>query len=275
MSLNQCTIAIFLCLFTSDLWPFGLSINGTAPGREDVRFESSRLLQQTALKKLGIQKNEMNSNALQFFMSLTLMCCATAELPCNTSVGIENGDLPRHSYIASSFKPGHFAYLGRLNNKIRKINETKRVWGAWCADDSNKNQFIQVDLLKVRNVTGIATQGYLYGSVTSYKIMYSVNAKQWVDYVDNTTMKSKIFTANVDETKDSIVRHKLNHLLEAKYIRFNPITWDKMICMRIDVYACEIPTVKPTTQSATTEPARGGPTKVIPHTKNWNSQQCR
>lgn len=78
MSLNQCTIAIFLCLFTSDLWPFGLSINGTAPGREDVRFESSRLLQQTALKKLGIQKNEMNSNALQFFMSLTLMCCATA-----------------------------------------------------------------------------------------------------------------------------------------------------------------------------------------------------
>ena len=44
----------------------------------------------------------------------------------------------------------------------------------------------------MRNVTGIATQGYLYGSVTSYKIMYSVNAKQWVDYVDNTTMKSKV-----------------------------------------------------------------------------------
>lgn len=75
------------------------------------------------------------------------------ELPCNTSVGIENGDLPRHSYIASSFKPGHFAYLGRLNNKIRKINETKRVWGAWCADDSNKNQFIQV----VRNILNILT----------------------------------------------------------------------------------------------------------------------
>ena len=78
MSLHQCTFAIFLCLFTSDLWPFGLSINTTAPGREDVRFQSSMLLQQTALKKLGIQKNEMNSVTLKFFMSLAFMCCATA-----------------------------------------------------------------------------------------------------------------------------------------------------------------------------------------------------
>lgn len=78
MPLHQCTFAIFLCLFTSDLWPFGLSINTTAPGQEDVRFESSMLLQQTALKKLGVQENEMNSITLKFFMSMAFMCCTTA-----------------------------------------------------------------------------------------------------------------------------------------------------------------------------------------------------
>ncbi|CAB4005089.1 Hypothetical predicted protein [Paramuricea clavata] len=251
MSLHQCTFAIFLCLFTSDLWPFGLSINTTAAGREDVRFQSSMLLQQTALKKLGVQKNEMNSITLKFFMSLAFMCCATADVPCNSSVGIESGDLPNHAFLASSYKSGHFAYHGRLNNRIRKINETKRIWGAWCADDADKNQYIQVDLQTVRNVSGLATQGYVYGSVTSYQIMYSVNGKQWFQYKDNSTMKSKIFLGNVNTSKkDNIVRHKLSQLLEARYIRFNPLTWTEqgVICMRVDVYACELPKVElPTT----------------------------
>lgn len=66
------------------------------------------------------------------------------DVPCNSSVGIESGDLPNHAFLASSYKSGHFAYHGRLNNRIRKINETKRIWGAWCADDADKNQYIQV-----------------------------------------------------------------------------------------------------------------------------------
>jgi hypothetical protein len=59
-------------------------------------------------------------------------------------VGIESGDLPNQSFRASSYKTGHYAYLGRLNNRIRKINETKRIWGAWCSEDINTNQYIQV-----------------------------------------------------------------------------------------------------------------------------------
>lgn len=66
------------------------------------------------------------------------------DVPCNSSVGVESGDLPDRSFLASSYKSGHFPHLGRLNNRIRKINETKRIWGAWCADEMNKNQYIQV-----------------------------------------------------------------------------------------------------------------------------------
>ena len=58
---------------------------------------------------------------------------------------------------------------------------------------------------------------------------------------------------NADKTKkDNIVRHKLNHLLEARYIRFNPLTWSQVICMRVDVYACEVPMIElPTTLPTT------------------------
>lgn len=74
---------------------------------------------------------------LQFIVIIT-------DVPCNSSVGIESGDLPNESFHASSNKSGHYPYLGRLNNRIRTINETKRIWGAWCAEDLNKNQYIQV-----------------------------------------------------------------------------------------------------------------------------------
>lgn len=55
--------------------------------------------------------------------------------------------------------------------------------------------------------------------------------------------------------KDNIVRQKLHRQLEARYIRFNPLTWTQVICMRVDVYACELPKVElpttlPTTQGA-------------------------
>ena len=56
----------------------------------------------------------------------------------------------------------------------------------------------QVDLKTVRNVTGLATQGYVYGSVTSYQIMYSVNGRQWSAYKDNSTTKSKVCTTAVE-----------------------------------------------------------------------------
>ena len=46
-------------------------------------------------------------------------------------------------------------------------------------------------------MTGLATQGYFFGSVTSYQIMYSVNGRQWSAYKDNSTTKSKV-CARVD-----------------------------------------------------------------------------
>jgi hypothetical protein len=59
---------------------------------------------------------------------------------------------------------------------------------------------------------------------------------------------------NVDKSKkDNIVRHKLNHLLEARYIRFNPLTWNLLICMRVDVYACEMPKIELPTTLPTTQ----------------------
>ena len=70
------------------------------------------------------------------------------DLQCKSSVGMENGEIPHRSIDASSTRNSHYPYLGRLNNQIQRLNETKAVWGAWCAEDSNTNQYIQVYINK-------------------------------------------------------------------------------------------------------------------------------
>lgn len=228
--------------------------------QEDVPFARFVLLRRRAFKKFRGAKIEMNSIVFKVVVVLAALCCATADFQCNSSVGLESKEVPDRLIDASSYRRGHYAYLGRLNNEVRKINETKTVWGAWCSRTPNRNQYIQVDLEHVRNVTGVATQGYDYGAAVSlYKIMYSINGKQWFNYKENNT--DKIFKGNQD--RDTIVQHEFNRRLAARFIRFNPWAWQGMICMRVEIYACIVPRTKVTTTVATTTESPTTKKKVI------------
>ena len=58
------------------------------------------------------------------------------------------------------FIPGRWDF-GPHNARLYKEDDRlrKRV-GAWCADDKNKESWLQVDLGKIKFVTAVATQGY-------------------------------------------------------------------------------------------------------------------
>ena len=45
------------------------------------------------------------------------------------------------------------------------------------------------------------------------------------------------FTANMDA--DSIVYHRLNPSIMARYIRFRPVNWNNHISMRVEVFGCK------------------------------------
>ena len=45
------------------------------------------------------------------------------------------------------------------------------------------------------------------------------------------------FVGNADQ--DTVVYHKLNHAIRARYIRFRPTAWHNHISMRVELYGCK------------------------------------
>ncbi len=86
----------------------------------------------------------------------------------------------------SSVRRTAYGWQARLRQNIPS-------WGAWCANTSggsetkrNYDQYIQIDLLKLTKITGIATQGREYNGgieyVKDYKISYSNDSLNWTFY---------------------------------------------------------------------------------------------
>ena len=95
---------------------------------------------------------------------------------CSQALGLESGKVRDSQLSASSHFPNSFSPLeGRLNNKK-----------AWCTYLSD--QYLQIDLLEVRHVSALATQGYkesLSNYVKTYEIRYSYDGVKWFDYEDD------------------------------------------------------------------------------------------
>ena len=74
-----------------------------------------------------------------------------------------------------------------------RLRQNISVWGTWCANvsggkntESNYDQYIQIDLLNLTKITGIATQGraFIAGTekVKDYKLAYKKDGGEWHFY---------------------------------------------------------------------------------------------
>ena len=74
-----------------------------------------------------------------------------------------------------------------------RLNQSVPQWGAWCPDitggkinEKNYDQYIQIDLLNLTKITGIATQGREYFNgrehAKDYKISYKIDGGVWNFY---------------------------------------------------------------------------------------------
>lgn len=122
----------------------------------------------------------------KLFLALSLsislwVCIATAHSHnCDNQLvsGLPQPAFHSSSALSSSHSPG-FAKLNRRDGA-----------GGWSPLDSNKYQWLQIDLGERTEITAIATQGR-YGSsdwVTSYVLMFSDTERNWKQYrqEDNT-----------------------------------------------------------------------------------------
>ena len=106
--------------------------------------------------------------------------------------------------------------------------------GVWVPSDSDGEPYIQADLIAIRQVFGVTTQGSpdLNDWVESYSISYSTDGTTW-------TSISTVFSANSDP--DTKVTNTLpDGGIAARYIRLHPIGSNTVYkSLRWDVIGCE------------------------------------
>lgn len=143
-----------------------------------------------------------------------------APKPCYEALGVQTGGLDDEDISASS--------------KLENFTATD----AWCPTDNDENQYIQVDLGEKTKLTRIATQGSLDHPdkhVKTFAVLYSMDGKKFQTYKANGT--EEIFDGNVDSF--TVHHNNLKSPIIARYVRVNPRTWEKGICLRVELYGCD------------------------------------
>ncbi|XP_032218392.2 venom prothrombin activator omicarin-C non-catalytic subunit isoform X2 [Nematostella vectensis] len=185
--------------------------------------------------------------------------------PCKGALGMQSGEIRDWQITASSFKNVWFLpSSGRLHNQYSSL-----TFGAWCAQDRDLYQYLQIDFVTQVNLVAIATQGmgFVDGNwVESYMLSYSCEDDTWYSYeVDGRT---KVFKANSDS--DSVMREDLPYYVVARRVRIHPLSWNAIgsICMRIELFGCN--TTKECTANGRTSTTRPQQPITLPATDaNW------
>ncbi|XP_078684495.1 uncharacterized protein LOC144917975 [Branchiostoma floridae x Branchiostoma belcheri] len=134
-----------------------------------------------------------------------------------------------------------------------------RLYGndSWYPDKSATTEWIQIDLLEVKNIAGIQTQGHQRSNTTyfvsSFKVQSSNKATDdWTTYENSTYPKEDaIFDGNTDA--DTVEENLLDPPILARYIRVIPWTWSPNgVSLRLELLGCEQEhTITTTTTEAT------------------------
>ncbi|XP_059002855.1 coagulation factor V [Mustela lutreola] len=158
---------------------------------------------------------------------------------CSAPLGMENGKIENKQITASSFKK---SWWGDYWEPFRaRLNAQGRV-NAWQAKANNHQQWLQIDLLKIKKITAIVTQGCKSLSsemyVKSYSIQYSDQGMEWKPYRQGSSMVAKIFEGN--NNIKGHVKNSFNPPIMSRFIRIIPKTWNQSIALRLELFGCDI-----------------------------------
>uniref|UniRef100_A0A8C5B5R3 Neuropilin n=1 Tax=Gadus morhua TaxID=8049 RepID=A0A8C5B5R3_GADMO len=153
---------------------------------------------------------------------------------CSNPFGMESGRITDDQITASSsfYDDRWLPRQARLNNEDN----------GWTPVEDNNKEYIQVDLLVLKVLTGIATQGAVSKEtqktyyVTTFKLEVSTNGEDWMVYRHG--KNHKVFHANSDPTE--VVLNRIPQPVLARYVRIRPQAWKNGIALRFEVYGCQI-----------------------------------
>ncbi|XP_078118780.1 coagulation factor V [Sander vitreus] len=157
---------------------------------------------------------------------------------CSVPLGMESRLIEDHQITASSTATSW--YSGPWRPSLARLN-TQGTINAWQAKHGNMNQWLQVELTKIKKITGIMTQGAkslgkeMY--VMSYALQYSTNGIKWNQYTDDESIPSKTFLGNTNNNDH--VKNYIYPPIFSRFVRIIPISWMNSITMRIELLGCD------------------------------------
>uniref|UniRef100_G1PBL7 Coagulation factor V n=1 Tax=Myotis lucifugus TaxID=59463 RepID=G1PBL7_MYOLU len=158
---------------------------------------------------------------------------------CSTPLGMESGKIEDAQITASSFKKSWWRDYWEPSRA--RLNAQGRV-NAWQAKANNNKQWLQIDLLKIKKITAIVTQGCKSLSsemyVRSYAVHYSDQGVEWKPYRQKSSMVDKIFEGN--SNIKGHVKNFFNPPIISRFIRIIPKTWNQSIALRLELFGCDI-----------------------------------
>ncbi|XP_068755299.1 uncharacterized protein [Montipora capricornis] len=152
------------------------------------------------------------------------------ELPgCSEPLGMKSERINDYQITASS------SYEESQPSRARETED------AWCAKTIDQDQYLQVDFLLKTRVTrvGIMRRKTKDHWVTKYSLQYSNDDTTWFNYTENGHVK--VFKGPQTASDTDIIIHYLRHPIEANSVRVLPLAWVQLICLRLELYGCDIP----------------------------------
>ncbi|XP_067018848.1 EGF-like repeat and discoidin I-like domain-containing protein 3 [Acropora muricata] len=149
-----------------------------------------------------------------------------------TALGMESGAINDSRISASSsFDIYHGPPRARLHTM-----KTSSGKGAWSSKIADAHQWIQVDLVELKNVTYIATQGRngVNQYVTMYKLEESSDGVNFTSYKMQGDSSATVFAGNSD--RDTVIFHRLAPPITARFIRLRPTAWRNFVSLRMELY---------------------------------------
>uniref|UniRef100_A0A7N6FFQ8 Discoidin, CUB and LCCL domain containing 2 n=1 Tax=Anabas testudineus TaxID=64144 RepID=A0A7N6FFQ8_ANATE len=177
---------------------------------------------------------------------------------CYGTLGLESGGVGDTQLSASS--------VWEWNSEWSAAGARLKKTGLpWVPSQSDVKQWLQIDLKREKRITGILTTGstlreYQY-YVSTYRVLYSNDGKQWYIYREANSTQDKIFQGNVNYLHE--VRNNFIPPIEARFVRINPTSWQQRIALKLELLGCQITSGEMFPPSRHTPPPDG--TKRPPH----------
>ncbi|KAF5285691.1 hypothetical protein FQR65_LT13076 [Abscondita terminalis] len=203
---------------------------------------------------------------------VTLTTTYTPPILCSDPLGITNGLMADQQItVSSETPPAHTKKMIRFDNQA-----------GWQPYTSSPSEWIQIDFLEPRNLTGLVTNGGSDGWISAYYIKYSHNGIDWNTIV-NDDKQDKLFLGNFD--KESSHTNTFGMAIQARYLKLIPVKWQNVIQLRLEVIGCFIPyPIIPTTTEPPQMSCESCPGTPVPEleleachclkNKLWNGVSC-